>query len=93
MCVGYKLNGKEVEEMPATNSGMEAIEPIYENVPGWCQSTRGVSSYDDLPAAARRYVEFLEQRSGIEIGCVSTGPERTETMVLPGTRLEFLLGR
>ena len=72
---------------------MEAIEPVYEKVPGWCQSTRGVSSYDDLPAAARHYIEFLEQRSGIEIGCVSTGPERTETMVLPGTRLEFLLGR
>lgn len=93
VCVGYKVKGKEVEEMPATNSGLEAIEPIFENVPGWCQSTRGVSSYDDLPSAARHYIEFLEQRSGIEIGCVSTGPERTETMVLPGTRLEFLLGR
>jgi adenylosuccinate synthase len=93
VCVGYKVNGKECEEMPATNSGMEAIEPVYEKVPGWCQSTRGISSYDDLPAAARQYIEFLEQRSGIEIGCVSTGPERTETMVLPGTRLEFLLGR
>lgn len=93
VCVAYRLNGKEMVDMPATNHGIECIEPVFERLPGWQRSTRGISSYDDLPAEAKRYVEFLEERSGVEVGSVSTGPERTETMVLPGTRLEFLLGK
>ncbi|MBC7928916.1 MAG: adenylosuccinate synthase [Bryobacteraceae bacterium] len=93
VCVAYKLDGKVCEEMPATNRVIESIEPVLEKLPGWRCSTRGVSSYDDLPAAARSYIEFLEERSGTEIGCVSTGPERLETMVLPGTRLDFFLRR
>jgi adenylosuccinate synthase len=79
--------------MPATNHDFERIEPVYERLPGWRRSTRGISSYDDLPTEAKQYIEFLETRSGVEVGSVSTGPERNETMILPGTRLEFLLGR
>jgi adenylosuccinate synthase len=93
VCTGYRLNGRELHEMPATNHDIERIETVYERLPGWRRSTRGVSSYDDLPSEAKQYIEFLETRSGVEVGCVSTGPERNETMVLPGTRLEFLLGR
>ena len=80
VCTGYRLNGRELREMPATNHAFERIEPVYEQLPGWRRSTRGVSSYDDLPSAAKQYIEFLETRSGVEVGCVSTGPERTETM-------------
>ncbi|MDZ4797782.1 MAG: adenylosuccinate synthase [Bryobacteraceae bacterium] len=93
VCVAYEIGGKRVEDMPATNRGIETIQPVFEYLPGWTCSTRGVSSYDELPVAARTYVEFLEKQSGVEVGCVSTGPERTETMVMAGSRLEFFLGR
>jgi adenylosuccinate synthase len=92
VCVGYKCGGRVVDEMPATNRELENIQPVFENLPGWRQSTRGVSRYEDLPSAAKAYVTFLEERSGVEIGCVSTGPERMETMILKGSRLAKLLG-
>jgi adenylosuccinate synthase len=92
VCVGYRLNGREVTEMPATHTAIEALETVYERLPGWRATTRGTSSYDSLPSKAKDYIRFLEERSGVEVGCVSTGPERTETMILPGSRLEALLG-
>lgn len=92
VCVGYRTNGRAVEEMPATNAAIEALEPVFETLPGWRQSTRGVSTYRDLPSVARDYLRFLEERSGVEVGCVSTGPERSETMVLTGSKLARLLG-
>ncbi|MEO8657376.1 MAG: adenylosuccinate synthase [Bryobacteraceae bacterium] len=91
VCVGYKVDGVRIDEMPATRSGLDGIEPVYEQLPGWLTQTRGTTAYQDLPPAARRYVEFLEERSAVEVGCVSTGPERNETIVRPGSRLEKLL--
>jgi adenylosuccinate synthase len=92
VCVAYKLDGSILEEMPARNGDVERIEPVLERIKGWKQSTRGISRYEQLPAAARSYLEFLGSETGVEIGCVSTGPERTETMVLKGSKLEQLLG-
>lgn len=92
VCVGYRLNGVEVEEMPATRSGLDGVEPIYERLPGWHIQTKGTTRYEDLPAAAKRYLDFLEAKSGVEVGCVSTGPERNETIVRAGSKLEKLLG-
>jgi adenylosuccinate synthase len=92
VCVAYKVGGKHVEEMPATATGMEAIEPVYHQLPGWKSDTRGVSHYEKLPEKARDYIQFIERESGVEVGCVSTGPERGETLVMPGSRLEQLLG-
>jgi len=92
VCVSYKVDGRETCEMPATFREMQNLEPVYQTLPGWQSSTRGVSSFDALPEKARRYVEFLESRTGIEVGCVSTGPERTETIVLKGSKLEELFG-
>ena len=62
LCVGYRLHGKEVTEMPATYRALEAVEPVYEKLPGWKTSTRGVTRWDDLPAKARAYLTFLEER-------------------------------
>jgi adenylosuccinate synthase len=93
VCVGYRLKGKNIDEMPATNAGIEAVETTYEKLPGWHTSTRGVSSYDELPGRAKDYIQFLGDRTGVEVGCVSTGPERTQTMILPGSKLEKLLKR
>ena len=92
VCIGYKVNGQEVTDMPATRSSMERIEPIYQRLKGWQSVTRGINVLEDLPAAAREYLRFLEERTEVEIGAVSTGPERTETIIRPGSRLHQLLG-
>jgi adenylosuccinate synthase len=92
VCVGYRLCGKEITEMPATFRALNAIEPVYENLPGWMTSTRGIARYDELPERARAYLKFLEERAGVEIGGVSTGPERNETIIRIGSKLERLVG-
>jgi adenylosuccinate synthase len=91
VCVGYRIGGREAVEMPPTVSEVEKIEPIYECMPGWAESTFGISSYADLPAKAKDYLAFLERCTGVEAGCISTGPERNQTIVRKGSRLESLL--
>src|SRR5690242_5537386 len=81
VCTGYRLRGAEVSEMPATYRALEAIEPVYQNMPGWKTSTRGMTRFEDLPEKAQAYLKFLEERTGVEIGGVSTGPERNETII------------
>jgi adenylosuccinate synthase len=84
VCVGYKLNGKKTEEIPADAGTMEKLEPIYEKLPGWKQSTEGIVDWDKLPKKARTYLQFLEKESGAKIGMVSTGPDREQTMFTGG---------
>jgi adenylosuccinate synthase len=91
VCVSYRIGGREVTEMPPTVAEVEKIEPVYECMPGWSESTFGISSYDGLPAKAKDYLAFLEERSAVEVGCISTGPERNQTIVRKGSRLEKLL--
>jgi adenylosuccinate synthase len=92
VCTGYRLKGAEVTEMPATYRALEAIEPVYQKLPGWKTSTRGVTRWEDLPEKARAYLNFLEERTGVEVGGVSTGPERNETIIRAGSKLEKLIG-
>ncbi len=92
VCVRYRLRGEDVTEMPATYRALEAIEPVYEKMPGWRKSTRGIARFDELPAEARAYLRFLEERTGVEVGGVSTGPERNETIIRAGSKLERLIG-
>lgn len=92
VCVGYKVDGKETLEMPATFRGMERIEPVYEVLPGWHCSTKGTPTFDGLPDKAKKYLDYLEQKTAVEVGCVSNGPERTETIIRKGSKLEKLLG-
>ncbi len=82
VCVGYKIDGKTVEEIPAQASGYEKIEPVYTRLPGWNSSTYGIDHYAELPEKAKRYLEFVAQESGARIGIVSTGPDREQTMFL-----------
>jgi adenylosuccinate synthase len=91
VCVGYRLCGKEIHEMPATWRALEAIEPVYEKLPGWKTSTRGISQYEQLPPRAQAYLEFLHKQTGVEIGGISTGPERNETIIRSGSRLAGLI--
>lgn len=92
VCVGYRHGGKDLQDMPATLGVLESIEPVYEMMPGWLKPTRGLSQEADLPAQAKDYLRFLEQRTGVEVGCVSTGPERDETIIVRNSKLEKLLG-
>jgi len=91
VCVGYRLCGAEIKEMPATYRALESIQPVYENLPGWRTSTRGISRFDELPDKARAYLRFLEEKSGVEVGGVSTGPERNETIIRTGSKFERLI--
>ncbi|MCP5119102.1 MAG: adenylosuccinate synthase, partial [bacterium] len=92
VCVGYRLDGEEVSEMPVTCEAMEKIEPVYETLPGWCSSTCDVKSFDDFPPRAMDYLRFLEERTGVEVGAVGVGAERTQTALAPNSRLQELLG-
>ncbi len=90
--MSYRIGGQEISEIPATSEGMSALEPVYQKRPGWCTSTEGVTRYEELPQRARDYLEFLEASVGVEIGCISTGPERHQTILKPGSKLAKLLG-
>lgn len=92
VCTAYKVDGEITTEMPAGNMLLESVEAVYETLPGWDQPTSGVTTYGELPKAARDYIAFLEEKTGVEVGAVSTGPERSETIIRPGSRLEKLLG-
>ena len=92
VCMAYLVGGKLIEEMPPTSDGLQAVEPVYETLPGWVMPTAGITEYEKLPRKAREYVEFLEASSGVEIGCISTGPERDQTILKSGSKLEKLLG-
>ncbi len=83
VCIGYEIDGKLTDEMPADVQGLESIKPRYTTLRGWRQSTEGITEYDKLPAAAREYLRFQERESGAKIGMISTGPDREQTMLLP----------
>jgi adenylosuccinate synthase len=91
VCIGYRLNGRMLEQMPPTVREIEKIEPVYEELPGWAASTFGIPSYEDLPGKAKDYLAFLESRLEVEVGGISTGPERNQTIVRPGSRLGTLV--
>jgi adenylosuccinate synthase len=91
VCVAYEVDGTIITHMPASTRAMEAIKPVFERLPGWKQKTQGITRPEDLPKRAQEYLNFLEAQTGVEIGSVSNGPERSETMVLPGSNLGRLL--
>jgi adenylosuccinate synthase len=83
ICIGYEIDGKVTDEIPADVHGLEAIKPRYTTLKGWRQSTEGITDFDKLPKAAQEYLAFQERESGAKIGMVSTGPDRDQTIVLP----------
>ena len=87
VCIGYKLQGKVCESLPAVSQDLRRVEPIYATMPGWRSSTLGMTEMSSLPANARRYVDFLSEQIGVEIGLVSTGPERSQTIIVGDSAL------
>jgi adenylosuccinate synthase len=82
LCVGYKIDGGTTDILPVGAELLAQCEPIYEDMPGWSESTVGVKRYDDLPANARAYLKRMEAVCGVPIDIISTGPDREETIVL-----------
>jgi len=87
VCTGYRLNGRLCESLPAVSQDLRLAEPVYATLPGWRSSTLGMTEMSSLPANARRYVDFLSEQIGVEIGLVSTGPERTQTIIVHDSAL------
>jgi adenylosuccinate synthase len=86
VCVAYKIGGVTTDQMPATVRDLAKAEPVFETLKGWKSSTFGISDWDKLPKAAQDYVLFLENQTGVEAGCISTGPERTQTVCRPNSK-------
>jgi len=82
LCTGYILDGREIDIFPVGAEDAARCEPIYEEMPGWTESSLGKQSLDALPANARAYVKRVEELIGVPIDMVSTGPDREETLVL-----------
>jgi adenylosuccinate synthase len=82
VCVGYNLNGKKCDSLPAVSQDLRRVEPVYETLPGWKSSTLGTTDLSELPRFAREYINFLSNHIGVEIGLVSTGPERSQTIIV-----------
>jgi adenylosuccinate synthase len=87
VCTGYKLDGRVCESLPAVSQDLRRVEPVYATLPGWQSSTLGTTEMSQLPPKARAYVEFLSAQIGVEIGLVSTGPERSQTIIVRDSAL------
>ena len=91
VCTGYRLHGQSVDAFPAVSQDLREVEPVYETLPGWKTSTVGITALSELPKEAREYINFLSNQIGVQIGLVSTGPERTQTLIVRDSVLEHWL--
>ena len=82
VCVGYRLDGQSLDYLPAGLKAQAAIEPIYESIEGWTQSTQGARSWRDLPANAVKYVRRIEELIGAPVAMLSTSPQRDDTILV-----------
>lgn len=82
ICTAYAYKGRQLSVAPAGADALSACEPIYESMPGWQESTAGITDFSQLPEAAKRYIERLETLVSVPIDIVSTGPDRADTIIL-----------
>ena len=82
MCVGYEDSSGHIVGTPRDSADFESLVPIYETVAGWEGSTIGITAWDQLPLNARRYIERIAEVVGVGVDIISTGPDRTETIIL-----------
>jgi adenylosuccinate synthase len=91
VCVGYTYKGQPIKDMPASSEEYEKISPVYKTLPGWSETTYGVQDAAKLPKAAIDYLRFISDFLQVEIGMISTGPERDATIIPAGTLLARML--
>jgi len=82
ICVGYEVGGRRLDDPPLFADGYAEVQPVYEELPGWRESTIGITEYAQLPLNAQRYLERVREVVGVPIDIVSTGPDRDQTIVL-----------
>ena len=82
LCTGYELDGHLTDILPVGADDIARCKPVYESMPGWSQRTVGVTDYDKLPAAARQYLQRIEEVTGVPIHMISTSPDRDHTILL-----------
>jgi adenylosuccinate synthase len=82
VCTGYRLDGERLDYLPAGTSQQAAVEPIYETIEGWSESTRGARRWADLPALAIKYIRRIEELVGAPVALLSTSPEREDTILM-----------
>lgn len=81
LCVAYERDGKSVDVLPLSADEFAGCEPVYVDMPGWHESTLGITDFDKLPENARNYIVKVEQLAGVPIDIISTGPDRVETII------------
>ena len=82
VCIGYRRGGEELDRLPPTMSGQAEVEPVYETLEGWSESTRGARSWADLPATAVKYIRRIEELIEAPVAMLSTSPEREDTILV-----------
>jgi adenylosuccinate synthase len=82
VCVGYKLDGREIDYLPAGEQAQSRVEPIYETIPGWKEATAKARSWAELPGQAIKYVRRIEELTGCPVALLSTSPEREDTILM-----------
>jgi len=87
VCVGYRLNGKKLDAMPPDVETLAQVTPEYRTLPGWRSLTYGIRDAKELPQQARDYLQFVSDELSVEIGMISTGPERDATIIPRGSKL------
>lgn len=82
ICTGYELDGKTIDTFPAEIDKLERLKPVYQEFDGWAEDITKATKIEDLPANARKYVEFISKYLGVDYCVVSVGPDRDETIVM-----------
>ena len=82
VCTAYKLNGQEIDHLPAQTAQQSEAEPVYESFDGWQQSTQGARSWAELPATAVKYIRRIEELIEAPVALLSTSPERDDTILV-----------
>ena len=81
ICIGYQIDGKPISGLPIMVDRFAECRPIYEELPGWQESTVGVTEFDQLPENARNYLDRIEVLAGVPVDIISTGPDREQTII------------
>ncbi|MGE5506616.1 MAG: adenylosuccinate synthase [Actinomycetota bacterium] len=82
ICTGYRRRGEMIKHLPSSQAAQAEVEPVYESMPGWSESTRGARSWKDLPAAAVKYIRRIEELIETPVALLSTSPEREDTILV-----------
>ncbi len=82
MCIGYEINGKKIDYLPAAVEDQLKVKPVYKKFQGWQSSTKGIKSFEELPSLAKTYVKELEKFIETKISSISTSPERNDTILI-----------